>query len=290
MLPLQPTKMPFEPRRRRAGILAVMICFFVPVALFAVVCAALTFSIRHTQPGITWLIVAVAAVATLACVALAAITLRNWFRGDYGRQPFWYAFLAVSMVTAFAFSIWLGELNWWSYTLPYYDLQLLSSNTGVNVATTTGRQLMDAGRVVFQEGTRVDVSRAIAFKNMERYCVAPIVNGDAPTYDYWAVGLNCCSGPGNYHCGEVDNPQAHSGLRLIRDDQRGFYRLAVQQAQAAYRIQSEHPLFFFWMQDPGMELETYISDATRYFFFGLAAFAAAHFVLVILGVIVFSKL
>lgn len=284
-------KLPFERRRQPVGILAVLICFAAPIALFAVVCATLTFSIRHTHAGITWLIVLVAAAATLACCALAAITTRNWFRGDDGRQPFWYIFLALSMVVAFGFAVWLGDLSWYSYTLPYYDIQMLSADTGVNVKSMPGTQLMDTGRVIFQEGTKIDKSKAIAFKNMERYCVAPIVIGDTPLeqYDYWAVGLDCCLGPGNYHCGEVDNPQAHAGLRLVREDQRGFYRLAVQQAQAAYKISANHPLFFYWMQDPVSELDKYLSEATKYYFFGLVAFSAAHLVMVVLGVFIFTK-
>jgi len=132
----------------------------------------------------------------------------------------------------------------------------------------------------------------MGFKNLETYCVAPIVIGDQPLarYDFWAVGLNCCSGnSGDFHCGEFSNPSAQAGLRLMNDDDRAFYRLAVQQAEATYTIEATHPIFFQWMQDPLSELASYQDDGMKLYFYSVFAFFGLQLFLVAFAVVFFSK-
>lgn len=98
---------------------------------------------------------------------------------------------------------------------PYYDIENLNTYPSINPAQEKGQQYMDAGRVYFADGTHLDKDFAHAFMNLDLYCVAPIVNGDDPleTYDFWAVGINCCSGVSpDFRCGEFNNPHARAGL------------------------------------------------------------------------------
>mmetsp|Transcript_36299 Transcript_36299/g.93588 ORF Transcript_36299/g.93588 Transcript_36299/m.93588 type:complete len:332 (+) Transcript_36299:67-1062(+) len=279
----------------RVNISAVLLCLLAPCALFSLVCAALSFQLHKDSPGLMWLTVICCLVVTAACTYLAGLIAVKRWNGDMSREPFWYIVLAASLIIAFGTSFYLGEINWWNNLLPYNELQTLSSHDAVDPSTMPGQQLMDVGRVQFLPGTKLDFSRTIGFKNSNLFCVAPIVLGNSTpatgSYDYWAIGLNCCSGAANdFHCGEYDNPQAHAGLRIMREDQRAFYRLAVQQAEAAYNIRSVHPMFFYWMQDPHQEMESYRDDTMRSYILGILAFFAFQLFAMIVAVVVFTKL
>ena len=41
-----------------------------------------------------------------------------------------------------------------------------------------------------------------------------------------------------------------TGMRLIRDEERAFFRLAVEEWSNEFGLPSKHPLFFRWVQDP----------------------------------------
>merc|ERR1719310_1515840 len=124
---------------------------------------------------------------------------------------------------------------------------------------------MDAGQVEFVPGTHLDLSLSYGFKMGDTFCIAPIVGPNQTTgkkdgkrYDFWAIGLNCCSGHApDFHCGEFQNPKAIRGLRLMDDDKRNMHRLAVKKAQAAFNLKVSQPIFFNWLADPAAEIGAY---------------------------------
>jgi len=274
-------------KRKRLNLVAIFISLLTPWALFCSIFAALSFQLHYWDPSVAWSFV----TAGLALTGIAAFfARRNQVREQ---DPSWFTFAALAYLTATVLAAILGDMNYWYNMQPFYDIENINSYPDVNPARERGQQLMDAGRAYFEDGAGLDTSKSMSFKNLDRYCVAPIVIGEEPliSYDFWAVGVNCCGSAANsFRCGEYNNPKAHAGLRLMSEDQRPFFRLAVQQAEAAYNIKANHPLFFHWMQDPVAEIMQY---RTSGFAWALAAIAG-HFIFNLLCVagaaFAFSKL
>lgn len=257
--------------------------------------AVMSFSLHYNDKLTCYLCVF---IGFLIVVGVCKLAFDSTQKTDASADPSWFVFLAVASLIAWVAGVALGDMNFFYNMEPFYDVSNLNSYPSVDPSSTPGQQLMDAGRMTFVSGSRLDVKKAMGFRNLEVYCVAPIVKGNASTsqgavasYDFWAVGLNCCSGSrADFHCGEFNNPRAGAGLRLMRDDQRPFYRLAVQQAEAAYNIKSHHPLFFIWMHDPIAAVAAYMDDGYKYFFISIFTHFVFQLFLVICACLVFSKM
>lgn len=134
-----------------------------------------------------------------------------------------------------------------------------SANGGayVNVVPTepaTG--YADAGKIVFSDESKVDVRRALGYRDRLTYCVAPISDGTlSASVQFWATGMDCCSARGSFTCDDTFNTKARSGF-VIRDvsehrrDQHYYYMKAVRQAEAVFGITSTDPIFVRWVKDP----------------------------------------
>jgi hypothetical protein len=269
------------------NLVAVCMNIFLPWFIFCTLFAAMSFSFHYQHPTLAWFLV-------LGGFFIAGVTAFLAYRTKQrDRDPMWYTFAALAILLATTLAMIFGDMNFWYNMQPFYDIGNLNTYPSVNPARERGQQLMDAGRVYFADGTGLDMAKAMGFKNLDLYCVAPIVNGQAQlaSYDFWAVGINCCSGvSSDFRCGEFNNPHARSGLRLMRDDQRPFFRLAVQQAEAAYNLKAAHPLFFYWMQDPVAEMNSYRDDGFKYYLLGIFTHFAFNLFCVICAVVGFSKM
>mmetsp|Transcript_38429 Transcript_38429/g.91809 ORF Transcript_38429/g.91809 Transcript_38429/m.91809 type:complete len:387 (-) Transcript_38429:13-1173(-) len=252
-------KSPFgRAQRRSINLPALALCLVLPWLIFTIVYSLCSLSLHYTSPGLVSAGIGLAAVVVLL---LAYSALQNLRSGEDG-QSTWYFFLFVCSAANLALAVVLGNMNYRSNLVPFMDVNNMNEYDMINPAESKGNQLMDAGRVHFVPDAKLDIAHSMGFRNLDTYCVAPIASGKQDNYDFWAVGLNCCSGHvADFHCGEFNNPGAHSGLRLMRDDLRSYYRLAVDQATAAYNINANHPIFFYWMQDPATEISAYESAA-----------------------------
>eukprot|EP00971_Amphidinium_carterae_P319764 6355726-Amphidinium_carterae.1 len=127
----------------------------------------------------------------------------------------WSSFIAVSCLVGWALGLAVGDFIYGVHTRRGYEMQTLNTYPNVDPSEKSGQEVMDAGRIIFQVGTRLDLKRSMGFKNGQVYCVAPIVTpGKEPfSYDFWAVGTDCCSGlVSDFHCGEDSNPKASAGV------------------------------------------------------------------------------
>jgi len=301
-------KSPFTQRAKRpTNLAAFFMSLMLPFVIFSAVYSLESLSLHYTDPELVKLL----CFALLFFVILLGwFAIRVWLKRDEGSQdPKWYTFLFITAALAWVFGMVFGNKNFQANTSPYYDIVNLGVYTDVNPSQYRGQQLMDAGRIIFTPGSHLDISKSMGFKNLDTYCVAPVTSGNKteahakttptvgfgaallPEYDFWAVGINCCSGHmPDFHCGEFYNGNARSGLRLMRDDQRAYFRLAVQQAEAAYNIQATHPIFMYWMQDPSTEIQAYQDDTYKFWLIGVGAFFGAQLFAVVLATVAFSKL
>lgn len=291
--------MPGKPGgRRRMNMLAISLNLFVPWIIFCLICALLSFEMHYTQPSLCQTIVVILGTfLVIVCALDFAWLLRRRARGEGGlADPSWLLFLCVSSIVALSLAVAFGNRNFWTNMEPFYDIRALNSYVGVDPTRMRGQELMDAGRVVFVRGTHLDITKSMGFKNMQTFCVAPITGGgdrNTPlaSYDFWAVGKDCCSGAleADFHCGDYSNPQARGGVRAMRDEERAYYRLAVQQAQSAYAIKAIHPLFFHWVQDPTDSMYGTQQDAFKALLVAMFAYFGFQLLLVSIATVAFSK-
>jgi len=285
--------------RRRINALPIACALFGPWFLFAVIYGAMTFSMHYDQPSLVFIIVNLGFIVVIG-VGLAALSgWRKKAARDPHYEPSWLAFMFLTMLVGWTVAVVAGDINYHDNMKPFYDLMNLNNYPDVDPAVMRGQMVMDAGRISFTDDTHLDLKRSIGFKSNDVYCVAPVskankTKGGMQTlknYDFWAVGVNCCSGSEpDFHCGQYNSASAHGGLRLMHDSERPFFRLAVQQAEAAYGIKAAHPLFFHWMQDPQAEVNSYREQGFKNYLIGLFMNFSIQLFLVAAATLVFARM
>jgi len=270
---------PEKPRRsNRPNIVSMVVALAVPCLIFNTAFAIMSFDVHYRSQQMAFFLVGLVfiLVAVLGYFAMDAMSSGGNGIGN-GNGANWYIFTFLTGFLAWTVGVSVGNANFGRNMQPFYDVISMNSYPAVDPVTMHGNQLMDAGQMVFKPGSQLDLRYSMGFRDVDLYCVAPVASrngsdGKVPVlgnYDFWAVGLNCCSGESpDFHCGEFSNPHASSGLRLMRDELRPFFRLAVQQAEAAYNIQARHPIFLYWLQDPSIEVKAYQEEGYKYFTLG----------------------
>lgn len=257
---------------------------FFPTFLYAYIFRLNIGWMRYYHPS--WAFVA---TVVLPVLVLAAYTHMLWKKIRAGFSVRRYKISLAVLYWIVIPSAWLtAEKAYYRFAKSSFDFDSMASYINIDPSKDRGQTYMDAGQVYFKEGTTVEASKAIAFQEDQIYCVAPIVqenmdsgaDGSAKsltksalkmpasgTVDFWAVGLNCCDPSGlNFKCGESKNPLARAGIRVLREDTRPFFLMAVQEWTAWLQLPSKHPLFFHWVQDPLAQVEAMWFSAMKMFY------------------------
>mmetsp|Transcript_6319 Transcript_6319/g.17600 ORF Transcript_6319/g.17600 Transcript_6319/m.17600 type:complete len:336 (-) Transcript_6319:98-1105(-) len=266
-------------KKNRHYVLA-LICVVVPWVLFAATFSMSCSSTRYSSPSLVYTF---DVFLLLVVLGFGYIALKAAKDGDSSKDPTWFGVLCVTGLLAVGSGYFLAGFNYTLNFRPYYDILNLNTYTNVDPDVEYGNAYMDAGKITFSSSSYLDTNLAMGFTDSFVYCVTPITAGGTDKrLDFWAVGTDCCTSGSNpdFQCGEYNNPSAHSGLRLMDDDARDFYRLAVKQAEVTYGITAVHPIFVTWMQYPADEIYAHYTDGFKWVVLGIFGYGAMQIALV----------
>lgn len=239
---------------------------FIPWLVYIYLLTSFGYKMHHLSPTLTWTLGGLVIAACVSCWWTTYKKIR--YRPQTAR---WTLIQALSLTFATAMGIVSGLHLYSNYMWQYYEFQMNNPYVNIDPSNVQGTSLMDSGQVYFKEGSFVEREEAIAYENINVYCVAPIVRKPVlgaeadeeekaaahekylkeRSVDFWAIGINCCMPSGErFRCYDTTNPSARSGLRLLRKDQEHFFRQAVKQWSAQYDTIVANPLFYYWMNDP----------------------------------------
>lgn len=245
-----------------------------PPCIFLCVTALLSFHV-HFQLGLgTWL---------LALVSLWPYQLARKSEAralEFRLDRTWPRLSQLLFLVAAVAGMLFGGLNYIYYAWPSYSLDGLRTYSDLDATDVSSQRVMDAGRVTFAAHSHLLTDLAMSYTEGETYCVAPITTMQGMAQDtrpgrfeLWAAGVGCCSpGQSNFHCGDFDKPNARSGLRVVDETQLRYFKLAVQQAEAAYHLEVGQPMFFTWLEDADRSLGNYFHLSFKMFNLNIMSF------------------
>jgi len=264
-----------------------ILSLFVPFLIFLSIFWLRSFSSRYKSENLT----------DIMCYCFLIVPFAAWLKAfsqmRSGRDHKPMTLLAFMALIAWLSGVMLGDFNFNGNMKPFYDIRQLNVYPSVEPSKYGGQQLMDAGIIEFTAGTKLLLQKSMGFKDGDVYCVSPIVSGSGnqSTYDFWAVGVNCCSGHmPDFHCGEYSSPHSMKGLRLMDNAKREMYSLVVKKAEAEFGLKVSHPVFVYWLSDPEAEVSTYQDDGWQFFVTACFGFLCAQLLMVLCASAMFAKM
>jgi hypothetical protein len=202
------------------------------------------------------------------CLAVYAGGIYKTIRNSVARSSsvvFWLywpccRFLACMVAVGLAWTV--GNNIWYNQWQLYYEYAHLQAYDNVDTYSVTGNRMQDAGLVVFNETNGVDRARGSCLVSDHIYCIAPIVRGGqlnrldkqnrVGINDVFMAGIDCCSCPmTDFRCGDYADPHTPiGGMRLLNEESRKLFRVAMQKWSVDWDKKTTHGIFFNWVNDP----------------------------------------
>lgn len=238
--PLNPKLNPVPPTKQIA------INAIAGAAAFLAVMVSFTYLYHHSWEWV-WIL-----SGSIAAIGWAMVTTNP------AAQPGGRRTTGALVVIAVIFGAIAGQRNYAKHMATYYNYSGSREFTDV-LPTEPAAAHADAGKITFASVAMVDTTKSVGYKKGDTYCVAPIMEpSSGQRVEFWAVGMNCCSGRNDFRCGDVGSPAVKSGVVLMDWDtnsllptQHEYYLKAVKEAEAAFDLVSaSEPLLLFWTKDP----------------------------------------
>jgi len=214
-----------------------------PCVAFALIMGLFSFT-YHLAPVLPWVVclLSLGALVNVLPPYPARARFIDW-------MPTW------CMVLAVVFGIVFGALNFDHHMYPFYSYAYHTEYA--NVLPSEGAAAhADAGKIIWSASARVDHTRAVGFKGLHTYCVAPVLDdSDMSRIGFWAAGFDCCGARGSFWCDEAGHPMAYAAVpfkepQILGLDHDGF-RKAIKLAEASFNIHAEkEPLLVKWVTNP----------------------------------------
>lgn len=225
------------------GILA--LCF-TPWIFFSVILCLFVF-LYHELYEVAWIV-------AIALIAISIVWIVSDVMTVTGGQ--FYVFFGVLSIVACLAGVFVGLYVYYGWIWHYWKIEGLRVYKNVLPAEPAASHA-DAGKIIFSEDSRVDMTKAVGFQAGHVYCVAPVRDDSEPArVNYWAAGMDCCAARANFNCDDAWDTTARSGTVIldhgytISFSHRDFYLKAVKEAEALYDVASaDKPIFVRWVKD-----------------------------------------
>jgi hypothetical protein len=251
-----------------------------PAVWFIILMALFTYK-YHTAPVVPWLTVILCLNVVFVSARPVIEPTRRWTRWDW--FPMFAGIVSVGM------GVMLGLPNS-TVMEPWVHATHLKEHTDV-LPTWDPVLASDAGILNFAEGSAVDIDASAGYLAWPHtYCAAPIVDNTSDAgqpLGFFVVGLDCCDRRGGFSCGEVNDPDARSGVRIRSHALTSFfawrgsgdvYSRAARMAAAANGREVKDPVVIvLWTKDPDSLARSYWWTATGIFLASMVTAALCGF-------------